>query len=157
MGRIHYVIDDELHRNTKALAARRGQTFKSLIIELMDAELKRNERTIERLARKMQDSDPWQWAFEVAAQRICNEFPEALQRVQDAYSAGNSAASYVNVRSPKGHRVISQFIADEQPNAYELNDVLPEIVDASLRLRTGQKTWYPGTGHVRHVSTTSHK
>lgn len=43
MGRVSYVIDDELHRRARALAARQGRTFRAWHERALAAEVERQE------------------------------------------------------------------------------------------------------------------
>jgi predicted transcriptional regulator len=52
VGRVSYVIDDELHNRAKALAARQGRTFKAWIERAIAAEVERQEREAEEEKRR---------------------------------------------------------------------------------------------------------
>lgn len=43
VGRVSYVIDDELHRRARALAARQGRTFRAWHERALAAEVERQE------------------------------------------------------------------------------------------------------------------
>jgi predicted HicB family RNase H-like nuclease len=48
MARIHYEIDDDLHRRAKVAAAQRGVTLKQLLIDGLEAQVERQERSESR-------------------------------------------------------------------------------------------------------------
>ena len=43
MARIHYEIDDDLHRKVKSAAALRGTTLKQFIVDALAAEVERDQ------------------------------------------------------------------------------------------------------------------
>jgi predicted transcriptional regulator len=43
VGRISYVVDDELHRRAKALASYQGRTFKAWVERALQREVERQE------------------------------------------------------------------------------------------------------------------
>ncbi len=44
MGRLHVVIDDELHKRAKAAAAYTGRSLRDMVEQLIEAEVDRVER-----------------------------------------------------------------------------------------------------------------
>lgn len=52
MGRISYVIPDELHRRMKALAGRQGRTLKAWHERAVEAEVERQEAEAEEAERR---------------------------------------------------------------------------------------------------------
>jgi predicted HicB family RNase H-like nuclease len=51
VGHIAYVIDDELHRRAKALASRKGITFKAWVEQAIESEVDRQESEAEKRKR----------------------------------------------------------------------------------------------------------
>ena len=52
MGHVAYVIDDELHRRAKALASRKGITFKAWLEQAIEDAVERQEAEAERQRRR---------------------------------------------------------------------------------------------------------